>query len=68
MGQCKIAELHPPFLPKSVTRYRHEYFLPIKRNYHLKLTSSNLKEFQEGIKMLSSFVVHFDCELFEGYL
>ena len=31
MNQCKMGELHPPFLPKSVTRYRHEYFLPVKR-------------------------------------
>lgn len=23
MTQCKLAELHPPFLPKTVTRYRH---------------------------------------------
>jgi hypothetical protein len=31
MTQAKLSELHPPFMPKTLTRFRHEYFLPIKK-------------------------------------
>lgn len=33
MSECKIGELHPPFLVKTVTKYRHEYFMPLKKEY-----------------------------------
>jgi hypothetical protein len=39
MAQSKIGELHPPFLPKTITRFRHEYLLPLKKQYHPKLSS-----------------------------
>jgi len=41
MSQCKLAELHPPFLPKTITKFRHEYFLPLKKELHTKINSTN---------------------------
>jgi hypothetical protein len=41
MRQCKLTELHPPFLPKTITKFRHEYFLPLKKELHPKINSSN---------------------------
>ena len=68
MNQCKLSELHPPLLPKTVTKYRHEYFLPIKRQYHTNINSNNPQLFQSAIKYLYYFVSNFDCEMFDVYL
>lgn len=68
ISQSKLTELHPPFLPKTVTRYRHEYFMPLKRMYHSKITSQDEGVYREAVKTLYAFVANFDCELFDMYL
>jgi hypothetical protein len=68
MSQSKIAELHPPFLPKTITRFRHEYFLPLKKEYHGKLNGNSPSEFKSSILILHSFIARLDCEHFDLYL
>lgn len=66
MEQSKIAELHPPFLPKTITKYRHEYFLPLKKQYHNHLDQP--ESFKSALNILSSFILHLDYESFDIYL
>jgi intergrase/recombinase len=68
MLECKIGDLHPPFLPKTVTKYRHEYFMPLKREYIQELDCKDTEKFKAAIRVLSSFVSNFDCEVMDDYL
>lgn len=69
MSQCKLAELHPPFMPKSITKFRHEYFLPLKKQYHSKLTeTASNSDFQSALHLLHSFIARLDCQSFDLYL
>lgn len=69
MSQCKLAELHPPFMPKSITKFRHEYFLPLKKQYHPKLTeTASNSDFQSALHLLHSFIARLDCQSFDLYL
>ena len=56
-----MVELHPPFLPKTVTRYRHEYFLAIKRQFLSNLDSKKGADLQQSLAYLKAFVSYFDC-------
>ena len=60
MKNVVMADTHPPFLAKTLTKYRHEHYLPLKKMIHPKITSPQLPTFQQGIRTLAAFVHQLD--------